>query len=207
LSVLSERVERLSAVVGIAEVRQVLAQLSMIVAAATFDRGLLDGAIHSLDRPISPVVFDFGQAMLDRMFDTNPPKEVIDDVPVADSVRELNAVAGQHRMDGVQHCIDQVARELCGNHLAGFGVEFGQGELGGPVNRHKEIKRACGRLHLGNVEVKITDQIALESLLCRFVTRELEPPRDSVALETSVARTIVSVAGWSAAACACEKQQ
>lgn len=91
-------------------------------------------------------------------------------------------------MDGVWHCADQMLQELCSNHLAGLGMEFDKSELGSSVNGHKQIELALGCLHLGNVDVEVTDWIALELLLDRLVAFNLWQPRDAMTRQTSMQR-------------------
>jgi hypothetical protein len=61
---------------------------------------------------------DLGQAVLDRMLIADPVEDVVEGVFVVRHVGELDAVIGQHGVDGLRHGSDQVAQELGGDHLA-----------------------------------------------------------------------------------------
>jgi hypothetical protein len=55
--------------------------------------------------------------------------------------------------------------------------QLDEGELGRVVNGHEEIELAFGRLHLGSVQVEVTDRVALELLL---ILPGLSPSTSSV---------------------------
>lgn len=118
-------------------------------------------------------MFDLGEAMFNAMLSADTAKNVIASIPIAGTVRKLDAVIGHYRMEGVWHCLDQIVQELGRNHLAALGMEFGKSELGGSVNGHKQKELAFGCLHLGNVDVKVADWVALELLLGRLVALNL----------------------------------
>lgn len=80
---------------------------------------------------------------------------MVESVFVTDLVGELDTGVGQHRVDGVGNRCDEIAQELRRDHLAGFEMELGEGKPGSPVNGHKEIELALGRLHLGDIDVKV----------------------------------------------------
>lgn len=181
-----ERLEPATEVVGTDEVSKMLAKLFVIVVMEAFDGSFFDGPVHSLNLPISPRMFDLGKAMFNAMLNADTAKNVIASVPVASTVRELDAVIGQYRMQGVWHCLAQIAQELGSNHLAGLGMEFGKSELGSSVNGHKQIELALGCLHLGNVDVEVADWVALELLLGRLVALNIWQPRDAMTLQTSM---------------------
>lgn len=102
-----------------------------------FDGSFFDGPIHSLNLAISPGMLNLGEAMSNAMFSADAAKNVIASVPIAGTVRKLDTVIGQYRMEGVWHYLDQIAQELCSNHLAGLGMEFGH---------WPQTDRACLRL-------------------------------------------------------------
>ena len=99
-------------VVGIDEVGEVLAQLCVIVVMDAFDSGFLDGPVHALDLSVGPGMLDLRQAMFDAMRLADPSEDVLEGIPVGAAVGELDAVVGEHRMQGVRHCLDHVAQEL-----------------------------------------------------------------------------------------------
>jgi hypothetical protein len=57
-------------------------------------------------------------------------------------VGELDAVVGQHGMDGIRHGGDEIAQELSGDHLACLAVQLDEGGLAGPVDRHEQPQLA-----------------------------------------------------------------
>ena len=131
-------------------------------------------------------MLDPGQAMLDGMLNADTTKDMVEGVMIASTVCELNAVVGQHGMNGVRHGFDQVAKELCRNHLGGCWMEFGEGKLRGPVDGHEEIEFALSRLYLCDVDMEIADRVAFESFLGWLVALDLRQSRDTVAQQTSV---------------------
>lgn len=183
-----QRLESAAKVVGVDKVGEVLPQLRMIVIVEALNGSFFDGPIHSLNLSVSPRMLNFGEAMFNVMLIAGATKNVIASVPIAGTVRKLDAVIGQYRMEGVWHCLDQIAQELGRNHLAGLGMELGKSELGGSVNGHKQIQLAFGCLHLGNVDVKVADWVALELLLGRLVALNLWQSRDAMTLQTSMQR-------------------
>ena len=152
----------------------------------TFNAGFFDGPVHSLNLSVSPRMLDLGESVFNAMRSADAAKNVITSVSITSAIRELDAVIGQYRMEGIWHCLDQIAQELCSNHLACLGVEFGKSELRGSVNGHKQIELAFGCLHLGNVDVEIADGVALELFLDRLVAPNLWQPRDAMTLQTSM---------------------
>jgi hypothetical protein len=150
-----------------------LFQLCVIVVMEAPDGGFLNGPIHPLDLSVGLGVFHLSQTMLDAVIVADPVEDVLEGISVAGPVGELDAIIGQDGMNGVRHGRDQIAQELSGIHLTGFGIEFCEGELGCPVNRYEEIELALGRLHLSNVDVEITDWVALKLLLRLFVAFHL----------------------------------
>lgn len=76
-------------------------------------------------------------------------------------------------MDGVRHRRDHIAQELRRSHLVGPRMEFGECELGRPVDGHEEIELAFGCLHFGNVDMEVSNGVALELLLGGLVALHL----------------------------------
>jgi hypothetical protein len=57
---------------------------------------------------------------------------------------------------------------------------------GRPVNAHKEIEIAFSRLHLGNIDVKEPDGVALERLALGLVAIDIRQPRDAMSLQATM---------------------
>jgi hypothetical protein len=81
---------------------------------------------------------------------------------------------------------DEIAQELGCIHLADFGIELSEGELGRAVNRYKEIQPAFGGLHLGDVNVEVADRVGLELLLRLFVTFDVGKPAGTVTAQAAM---------------------
>lgn len=58
-------------------------------------------------------------------------------------------------------------------HLARLEVQLRISKLRGPIDGNEGVELAFNRFHLGNIDVKITDQVALELLSCRLVTHDI----------------------------------
>lgn len=82
-------------------------------------------------------------------------------ISVGNAAGELSAFVRQNRMRGVGHRLDGITQELCGNQLVGRGMEFGERKLGRSVDGHERIEFALGRLQLCDVDMKVTNRIAL----------------------------------------------
>ncbi len=167
------------------EIGEMRAQLIVTVVMETLDGGLLDGAVHPLDLTIGPGMIGLRQSVLDsvRLADhVEAHLPGIDRVSIPGLVGELDPVVGKDRMDPVWHNPEQVFQELPCCSPIGFFNELGNGELAGPVDGHEEIELALSGLHLGNVDVKETDRVALEPLAPRLVPLDIGQARDAMAL-------------------------
>jgi len=67
-------------------------------------------------------------------------------------------------------------------------VQFGEGELGGPVDCYEQVELSLGGPHLGDVDVEEADRVALELRAQRLVAVGLGQPRDAMTLEATVQR-------------------
>ena len=152
------------------------------------DGGFLDCPVHPLNLAIGPGVLDLGQSVIDSMLVANSVEDVVEGVFVVRHVGELDAVIGQHRVDGIGHRRDQVAQELGGDHLAGLLMQFDKRELAGPVDGHEQAQLALGGLHLGDIDVELADGIGLELAHGFLVARHFGQPADPVPLQAAVQR-------------------
>ena len=66
-----------------------------------FDRGLLNGSVHPFHFSIAPRMVDLRQAMINAVFFTYAIKDVFRGISIPFSVRELEAIVCQYRMDFV----------------------------------------------------------------------------------------------------------
>lgn len=73
-------------------------------------------------------------------------------------------------MDSIGHSLNQIAQELRGCHLTGFSMQFSERELGSAINGNEEIKLTLCCSHLSDVDMKVTNGVALEALPDRAIT-------------------------------------
>ena len=126
--------------------------------------------------PIGPRVFDFGQPVLNVMFEANPIKNVLEGEAVALVIGKLNAIVSQNRVNDIGNSGDEIAHELCGQQLAHFLMKFDKDKLARLVNGDKEIELSLSGLHFGNVDMEIANWIGFELLLGRLVTLHIRKP-------------------------------
>lgn len=107
-----EGFEPASEVVGVDEVLEMQAQLVVIIVVEGFDGVFIDGPVHAFHLTVRPEMLHLCQTMFDGALIADPIEDVVEGVFVTGLVGELDAVVGQHRMDSVGHCRDQVAQEL-----------------------------------------------------------------------------------------------
>ena len=93
-------------------------------------------------------------------------------------------------MDFVGHSREQVAQEFDRDHAGHALVQLGESELGGTVNRHKQVQLAFFGLDLGNVKVKIADGIRFEPAFLRLLG-DLWQAADAVLSSTQFIKTSV----------------
>jgi hypothetical protein len=110
----------------------------------------------------------------------------VDGVAVPGLLCELNAVIGENGVDLIGHGLEQVLKELPGSLSVSCGNELSDGELGRPVDSHKEKELSLGGLHLGNVDVEEAYGVALELLPLGLVALDIRQPRDAMSLQAAV---------------------
>lgn len=165
---------------------EVCGQLGRAVVVVSFDGCLFDRPVHPFDLAVGPRVFHPGEPMLDAMLVADPVEDVVEGVCVVRHIGELDAVIGQHCVDRIRDRLDQVARELGGDHLACSLVQFDKGELAGAVDRDEQAQLAFGRLYLCNVDVEVADRVGLEFALRFLVASHLGQPADPVPLQAAM---------------------
>ena len=89
---------------------------------------------------------------------------------------------GQHDVDPVGHGFSKMPQKIGGGSAQGLAMKFDEGEFACAINGHEKIKPAFRGLHLGNVDVKKADGVALELLLCRQIAVHIGKPADPVSL-------------------------
>lgn len=173
-------------IVGRDEVGQMASKLIVVVVVKAFDGGILDGAVHPFDLSVGPRVLHLGRAVLDTIVLAGTPEDVLHGSAILLAVFELDAVVGEDRVYLVGNRLNEVAQELGCDHLGCPLVQLDIGEFAGPIDGHKEVELPLGGLHLGDVDVKVADRVALELFLGFLVASDIRQARDAVALQAAM---------------------
>ena len=91
---------------GVDEVMEVRAQLSMAVVVVAFDGCFFDGPVHPFDLAIGPGMPDLGKPALNALLIADPIEDMVEGIFVVRHIGELDAVVGQHRVDGIRDSSD-----------------------------------------------------------------------------------------------------
>jgi len=177
-----EGLESAREVVGCYEVAEVDAKLIVSLVVETLHSGLLDRPVHPFDLSVGPRVFHSGQPVIDVVFAAYAPEDVLEGAGIDAAICELHTIVGQHRVDPVWHSYDQVAQKLGCSHLSRLLDEANEGKLAGSVNCDKEIELPFGGLDLGDIDMEVTNGVALETLPLRFVPIDVGQARYPIAL-------------------------
>src|SRR5215831_11321800 len=134
-----------------------------------------------------------GQPMLDPVLTTGAVERVTAEPggragPVLWQIGELDSIVGEHDLDLVGHSGDKGLQEGARSLRIGFVDELSDRELGGAVDRDKEIELALLGLHFGDVDAEEANRIDLELALGRGFAFNLRQPRDSMTLEATMQR-------------------
>ena len=150
--------------------------MCVIVVVKALDGRILDRPVHPFDLPVGPGMLHLGETMLNAVCFADPVEDVMEGISVTSSIGELNAIVGEHRIDGVGQRRDQIAQKLRCYHLRGSGMKLGKSKLGRSVNSYKEIELPLDGLHFGDVDMEIADRITLEPLFNRLVSPDVGQP-------------------------------
>ena len=189
-----EGLEASGVVVGLDEVVEVGSQLVVGFVVVALDGGVFEGSVHPLDLAVGPGVLRFGQAMIDAALGAGILKGVCPDRLSGVDGRldigggragvpgrgEVSAVIGEHRVHPVGHGGDEMAQEVGGGAARDLLVQFDNGELGCPVDRHQQVKLALFGAHFGDVDVKVADRVGFELALGRSLAFDVRQLRDAV---------------------------
>ena len=161
-------------------------ELGVVVVVIAFDRRFLKGSVHPRHLAIGPGGH-FGQATGDAIVFAEAIEAMFEGKTVAFAIAELNPVIAQNRGDLVGHCRDQGTQELGGVDLPGSPVQFDTGEFGRAIDGDEEVDVPFSSAYLGNVDVAVTDRVALEGApgFCAFI---LGQATDAMALQAAVQR-------------------
>lgn len=152
---------------------------------------VLDCAVHSLDLAVSPRMIGLGQPVLDPVRLTDHVEAHgpgVDGVAVPGLLCELYTVVGENCVDLVGHGFEHVLQELPGRLSISRCNELSNSELGCPVNADEQVKLPFGGLHLGDVDVKEPDGVALELLPSGLVSLDIRKARNAMTLKAPVQR-------------------
>ncbi len=89
-------------------------------------------------------------------------------------------------MDPVGDGRDQAQQELPGDGRGGLFVQFDEGEFGRAVDGDEHVQLALNGANLGDIDVEVTNRVALELPLCRLVAFNIRQPADAVPLQATV---------------------
>ena len=78
---------------------------------------------------------------------------------------ELDTIVGQYRVDLIGNGSNQIAQKLAGNGSGSSLMQFGEGELGSPIDGYEEMEFSFSGLHLGNIEMRVPNRVSFEFLL------------------------------------------
>lgn len=96
----AQRLQATAAIVGVENELEVLSQLIVPVVIVTFDSGIFDGAVHSLDLAVGSRMVRFGEPMVDAVLGADLAEAVH-----AEAGGSAIAVARQvGKLDAIAHC-------------------------------------------------------------------------------------------------------
>ena len=90
-------------------------------------------------------------------------------VAVARLLGKLDAIVGQDRLDAVGYGCEQVFEELPSRSPVSLVDKLGDRKFNRAVDADEQIELAFSGLHLGDIDVKEADRVALEALSLRLV--------------------------------------
>ena len=173
-------------------------QLLVSFVEVSFDRCVLDGAVHSLDLPIGPGMLGLCQPMVDivlgaGVFEGVRPNEFAGVEGRLDVRRcrariawrcEVGPVVCEDGVDLVGNGVDQPTQEVTRGLASHFLMQFDEGELRGSVDCNEQIEFALRGSDFGDVDMRIADRVSLEFLLGGGVAFDLRQSGDPVPLQT-----------------------
>jgi hypothetical protein len=99
---------------------------------------------------------------------------------------EVCPIVGKHCVDPVLHGLGVVAQEVASDAPCRLLVQYHERELLGSVDRQQRVKLPLFGPHLGEIDMKVADQVCLELLPRRLVSIDLGQAADAVALQAAV---------------------
>lgn len=158
-----------------------LVQLGRILVMEALHHRFLDGAVHALDPTVGPRVGRFGQAVLHAVFAANE----VETVAAWQALVWLGVNCTPLSVSTVCTLYGNLSSTCRRNSAATTRLargELGKGHLAGSVDGHEQILAAFFSLHLGKIDVEVTDGMVLEflfrrALLSSFSGKRLIPRR------------------------------
>ena len=139
----------------------------MALVVKAFACRLPDGAVHSLDLTVGPGMVGLSKPVVNVIGFADHVKAHLTrlgGVAVAQLLGELDAVVCQDRVNALGHGFQQKFEELPSRPPLSPVDELGDRESTRAVDADEQVKLTFGRLHLGNIDVKEADRVALEAL-------------------------------------------
>lgn len=161
-------------------------QQAMRIIVIALDGCILNRAVHAFDLPIRPGMAYLREAMLDTVRLADPVER---DGPVRFGtfpLGELNAVVGQHGMNGIGNGSNQVFQEIPGHHAGCLLVKLGIGILRGPVNGDKQVQFALFGLYFRYIDMEVANRVRPEALFLRFLPGRISQSSDAVSLQATM---------------------
>ena len=177
-----------------------LPELIVAVVVEAFDGGVFDRAVHPLNLTVRPGMARLRETVLDVEVGAGTLEGVAAEQHllgahrsdllrrprVAGRLGEMRAVIGEHGVDLVGNGGSKGPQEIAGDPARDFLVQLGEGELGGPIDGHEQVKPAFFDVHLSDIDVEVADRVPLELCTERLVAPHLGEPRDAMALQATV---------------------
>lgn len=91
-------------------------------------------------------------------------------------------------MNPVEHGFQQVLQELPRGSPVSLVDELGDRKLTGAFGADEQVELAFGSLHLGDIDMKEADRVALEALSLRLIALDVRQTGDAMTLQAAVQR-------------------
>ena len=176
-------------VVRIQEVLEMAAQLFVVVVVIPFDCRILDGAVHPLNLTVGPWMVRFCQSVFNLIRRTDHVERHRPRIGfVSGLFRELDAIVSEDGVDFVWNGFQQVFKELPRCFAISLLNQLSHGELADAINSYKEMQLSLFGSDLRDINVEITNRVALKLLPLRFVACDIWKTLNAMPLKTTMQR-------------------
>lgn len=172
-------------------------ELVVALVVEALDGSVLEGPVHALDLTVGPRVFCLGRAVLDVVFSAGVFEGVSPEAfaichrlfdqrhgrASGTGCGELDAVVGEHGVDFIGSRLDQPQQKLSGDGGRSLLVQFDEGELRSAVDGYEHVQLALLSAYFGDIDMEVTDRVALELLLRRPVALDIGQPANAMTLQ------------------------